>query len=107
MAKSDLSEAAESAAAGAGRDQDLELAIGNQARQFRRELDMTVGEVAKLPSKVGVGKRQRVFEESIDTLRANLMLSKETCNVRSITVASSPRNVVSGSTLQRNGSELM
>jgi transcriptional regulator with XRE-family HTH domain len=31
-----------------GRDQDLELAIGSQARQFRRELDMTVGEVAKL-----------------------------------------------------------
>ena len=47
------------------------------------------GEVAKLPSKVGQGKRQRVFEESIDTLRANLMLSKQTKDARTVTVASS------------------
>ncbi|MGB1816279.1 MAG: polysaccharide biosynthesis tyrosine autokinase [Rubripirellula sp.] len=47
------------------------------------------GEVAKLPTKVGQSKRQRVFEESIDTLRANLMLSKQTKNARTVTIASS------------------
>ncbi len=47
------------------------------------------GEVAKLPTKVGQSKRQRVFEESIDTLRANLMLSKQTKDARTVTVASS------------------
>jgi polysaccharide biosynthesis transport protein len=48
-----------------------------------------MGEVAKLPSRVGGGKRHRVFEESIDTLRANFMLCKETTGVRSVTIASS------------------
>ena len=47
------------------------------------------GEVAKLPNKVGQSKRQRVFEESIDTLRANLMLSTQTRDARTVTVASS------------------
>ena len=47
------------------------------------------GEVAQLPTKVGQSKRQRVFEESIDTLRANLMLSKQTKDARTVTVASS------------------
>ncbi len=47
------------------------------------------GEIAKLPTKVGQSKRQRVFEESIDTLRANLMLSKQTKDARTVTVASS------------------
>ena len=47
------------------------------------------GEIAKLPSRVGQAKRQRVFEESIDTLRANLMLSKQTKDARTVTVASS------------------
>ena len=47
------------------------------------------GEVAKLPNKVGQTKKQRVFEESIDTLRANLMLSQETKGARTVTIASS------------------
>ena len=34
--------------AGASRDNQLEVAIGRQVRQFRQELDMTVAEVAKL-----------------------------------------------------------
>ena len=44
--KSDLSLAA--ASVGEPREQELEAAIGNQVRQFRHELNMTVGEVAKL-----------------------------------------------------------
>ena len=48
-----------------------------------------IGEVARLPSKANGRRKQRIFEESIDTLRANLMLSKATKGVRSITVASS------------------
>ncbi|TWU21233.1 Tyrosine-protein kinase ptk [Novipirellula galeiformis] len=54
-----------------------------------KDVAPVIGEVARLPSKIGVGKRQRVFEESIDTLRANLMLSRDTVGVRSITIASS------------------
>ncbi len=55
-----------------------------------KDLAPIVGEVARLPSKITAGSRgRRVFEESIDTLRANLMLSKETRGVRSITIASS------------------
>lgn len=73
MAKSDLSEAAESAAAGLGRDQDLELAIGSQARQFRRDLDMTVGEVAKLAG-LSVGMLSKIengmTSPSLATLKA-------------------------------------
>ncbi|WP_417737622.1 polysaccharide biosynthesis tyrosine autokinase [Rosistilla oblonga] len=48
-----------------------------------------IGEVAKLPPKFGSRKGRRVFEESIDTLRANLMMSKDTIGVRSLTIASS------------------
>ncbi len=48
-----------------------------------------VGEVAKLPSGEGAGKGRRLFEESVDTLRANLFLSVDTQNTRSIAVASS------------------
>ncbi|QDS88362.1 Tyrosine-protein kinase ptk [Rosistilla ulvae] len=48
-----------------------------------------MGEVAKLPPKFGSRKGRRVFEESIDTLRANLLLSKETSGVRTLTIASS------------------
>ncbi len=73
MAKRDLSEAAESAAVGAGRDQDLELAIGSQARQFRRDLDMTVGEVAKLAG-LSVGMLSKIengmTSPSLATLKA-------------------------------------
>lgn len=47
------------------------------------------GEVAKIPSRTGQTKKQRVFEESIDTLRANLMLSQETKGARTVTIASS------------------
>lgn len=54
-----------------------------------QSLAPVIGEVARLPSRAGSGKRQRVFEESIDTLRANLMLSKDTRDVRTISVASS------------------
>ena len=50
---------------------------------------ISFGEVAKLPSKVGQTRRQRVFEESIDTLRANLMLSQDTKDARTVTIASS------------------
>ena len=56
------------------------LAVGNLT---------SFGEVAKLPSKVGQTRRQRVFEESIDTLRANLMLSNQTKDARTVTIASS------------------
>lgn len=73
MSKSDLSAAAESAAAGLGRDQDLELAIGSQARQFRRDLDMTVGEVAKLAG-LSVGMLSKIengmTSPSLATLKA-------------------------------------
>ncbi len=47
------------------------------------------GEVAVLPNRTGQTKKQRVFEESIDTLRANLMLSQQTKGARTITIASS------------------
>lgn len=48
-----------------------------------------VGEVAKLPSGAGSGRGRRLFEESIDTLRANIFLSADTRNSRTIAVASS------------------
>ncbi len=48
-----------------------------------------VGEVARLPAGEGTGKGRRLFEESVDTLRANLFLSVDTANTRSIAVASS------------------
>ena len=50
---------------------------------------VSFGEVAKLPNKVGQSRRQRIFEESIDTLRANLMLSTNTKDARTVTIASS------------------
>ena len=46
--KSDLSLAAASANQGADRSNELEVSIGRQVRQFRQDLNMTVGEVAKL-----------------------------------------------------------
>lgn len=48
-----------------------------------------VGEVSRLPSGSGAGRSQRIFEESIDSLRANLFLSRHTAHARSITIASS------------------
>ncbi|MEM8668679.1 MAG: polysaccharide biosynthesis tyrosine autokinase [Planctomycetota bacterium] len=48
-----------------------------------------MGEVARLPSGTGATKGRRLFEESVDTLRANLFLSADTRHTRSIAVASS------------------
>ena len=47
-----------------------------------------LGEIARIPTQQ-ISNKQRVFEESIDTLRANLMLSKDTAGVRTIAIASS------------------
>ncbi|MDF1841516.1 MAG: polysaccharide biosynthesis tyrosine autokinase [Rubripirellula sp.] len=53
-------------------------------------LTTVVGEVAKLPSGARNGGRgRRMFEESVDSLRANLFLSLQTKNTRSIAVVSS------------------
>jgi transcriptional regulator with XRE-family HTH domain len=55
------------------RDGDLEAAIGRQARQFRQELNMTVGELAKLAG-LSVGMLSKiengVTSPSLATLRA-------------------------------------
>lgn len=48
-----------------------------------------VGEIAKLPLGSQNTSGRRIFEESVDTLRANLLLSTETKHVRSIAVVSS------------------
>jgi capsular exopolysaccharide synthesis family protein len=50
-----------------------------------------VGELAKAPSvNAGRGSRgRRVFEESVDTMRANLFFSKETRDARSFAIVSS------------------
>jgi len=48
-----------------------------------------IGEVARLPSSARSVRKQRVFEESIDTLRANLMLSKDSSTAKTIAVVSS------------------
>lgn len=54
-----------------------------------RDLAPVLGEIARLPAGQGAAKGRRVFEESIDTLRANLFLSMDTKNTRSIAVVSS------------------
>ncbi len=48
-----------------------------------------LGEVSRLPTGSGSQKSRRVFEESIDSLRANLFLSLDTRHTRSIAVVSS------------------
>ena len=48
-----------------------------------------LGEVARLPVGGQSGRGRRVFEESIDTLRAGLFLSLETSQTRSLAVISS------------------
>ncbi|TWU44320.1 Tyrosine-protein kinase YwqD [Novipirellula aureliae] len=48
-----------------------------------------MGEVAKLPTGNKNSKARRVFEESVDSLRANLLLSTDWKHVRSIAVVSS------------------
>lgn len=48
-----------------------------------------IGEIAQLPSGSKSSRSRRVFEESVDTLRASLFLSIDTRNTRSIAVVSS------------------
>ncbi len=48
-----------------------------------------LGEVARVPSGIKIGRKQRVYEESIETLRANMMFSTGAKQLRSIVVASS------------------
>ncbi len=54
-----------------------------------QSLAPVVGEIAQLPVGARNGKGRRVFEESVDALRANLFLSLETKHTRSIAVVSS------------------
>lgn len=56
-----------------------------------RGLAPVIGELARSPSTTaGRGsKGRRVFQESVDTMRANIFLSKETKNSRSIAIVSS------------------
>lgn len=54
-----------------------------------RKLAPVLGEIARVPSGAKAGRRQRVFEESVDALRANLMLSRDFGTIRSIAVTSS------------------
>lgn len=48
-----------------------------------------IGEIAQLPSGSRARKGRRVFEESVDTLRASLFMSIDTRSTRSIAVVSS------------------
>ena len=48
-----------------------------------------IGEIARIPNKLSGGKSRRVFEESVDTLRACLALSNETRKARTFGVVSS------------------
>ena len=48
-----------------------------------------IGEVARLPTSSSLGLKRRMFEESVDTLRANLLLSPEWMQARSFAVVSS------------------
>jgi len=48
-----------------------------------------VGEVAKLPNGNRSGRAKRIFEESVDSLRANLFLAVESKDTRSLAVCSS------------------
>ncbi len=48
-----------------------------------------LGEVARLPSSNAASKQQRVYEESVESVRANLMFSKEIDAMRTFVVASS------------------
>jgi len=63
--------------------------LGDAAALTSQPIAPILGEISRIPTKAGASNKQRVFEESIDTLRANLMLSKDTAGVRSITIASS------------------
>lgn len=61
----------------------------SNAVERRGELAPVVGEIARLPSESNGGRGRRIFEESVDSLRANLFLSKDTKHIRSIAVVSS------------------
>ncbi len=63
--------------------------VGDATALSAQPIAPIMGEIARIPTKTGASNKQRVFEESIDTLRANLMLSKDTAGVRTITIASS------------------
>ncbi|MCG8652075.1 MAG: P-loop NTPase, partial [Pirellulales bacterium] len=67
----------------------IQRVTDSTAMEKSRSLAPVVGEVARLPAGSGVGKGRRLFEESIDTLRANLFLSGDAKNTRTIAVASS------------------
>ncbi|EMI22955.1 Exopolysaccharide synthesis protein [Rhodopirellula maiorica SM1] len=54
-----------------------------------QSLAPVVGEIAQLPSGARNGRGRRIFEESVDALRANLFLSLDTKHTRSIAVVSS------------------
>ncbi len=54
-----------------------------------RKLMPVIGEVARLPVGSFLSGNKRIFEESVDTLRANLLLSSELGEIRSLAVASS------------------
>ncbi len=59
------------------------------AHQHTGLMAPVIGEVSRLPAGSGSQKARRIFEESIDSLRANLFLSIDTRNIRSIAVVSS------------------
>jgi capsular exopolysaccharide synthesis family protein len=63
--------------------------LGDATALSSQPIAPILGEIARIPTRTGASNKQRVFEESIDTLRANLMLSKETADVRTIAIASS------------------
>ncbi len=63
--------------------------ISDTSKLESRDLVPVVGEVSKLPAGNRTGRSQRVFEESIDSLRANLFLSKATAGARSYAITSS------------------
>ena len=63
--------------------------LGDATALSSQPIAPILGEIARIPTRTGSSNKQRVFEESIDTLRANLMLSKDTAGVRTIAIASS------------------
>ena len=63
--------------------------LGDATALSSQPIAPILGEIARIPTRTGASNKQRVFEESIDTLRANLMLSKDTADVRTIAIASS------------------
>jgi capsular exopolysaccharide synthesis family protein len=65
--------------------------VADSASLENRGIAPVIGELAKSPSTAaGRGsKGRRVFQESVDTMRANLFLSKDTKDSRSIAIVSS------------------